>query len=1628
MGSGEKPASESDLGSLWKRAIIDYKSKTGYDLSHMKAASMDGIMQSAQDNLKTFQGKLHDKSKIDKVRTAFGNNLGGMQKCMNCIQAVGAAAGAFPPAMPVGLVFAACGRVLEAFAGVRADHDKVVAFFNQSTRFFERLSIIEGKVRKEGPLALAIMRVFSAQLSICAIAEVRMKEKNARIKAFMSALWTVEDPDLAASYGVMQVSIEELAQTVGYETYSSIKDTQTATSEVSAKADEIDEAIRQFRLQQTKDVRLLYDSNLDLKAEIGLMRSENRAGVSMIVDSQVTLHNDMKDFILKSLSSEREKTNTKEKNKLGAKGVGKGDAGDKKFTALRSIKSYFDDHAELVRMWKTAHKENTAQIQEMKDSFVDRTGEWLGSDPIFQQWIDGKNPLLWIRGPEGIGKSFLSHASLQILRSREESHASYAYFCFKEDFACLQSAQCAIACAAIQVAETNTRYAEQIAAKLKEDENNRYEISTWRRFFLAPFGSGNPTDSHEKLYLVLDGLDESSDQQIEVVREFLEELKNEKSRVHVLLTSRSDKSVGLEKLDPLIIEASKARMLPDIKILIWSRLQTLARLRKFSHAAKKIIRRKVAQQADGMLYVEHTLRRLSYIGREGAVVKALGKLPDNLHGLYKLMLDDCRRNRTPDQYEALKKLFAWLAFSKRPLSLSEASELIKVTIKDDDEFDIEDEIVGRSARILELARSTALDEDAKDDINEDKDEQDDDYLVQLDNYQKQPLTFQERSLRQYFRAVSVEAHGAEELRTPASVAQRYILTMCVDVLMKSAAASRKDEPSKLGDYVVKFWHDHFNELDPETLPDEEISEVLPALYKLVTNQKNVAKQFELFATVPAWVYPVEEEADASPWYVRLEAWAKKSESLPADALNPEVKEWLAGITANPKSVLGSLARGHVSNWLSQYHAQELLDGYTYAEATLKIMGLFESTDDKIKDCLSVADAFGEHKETGLSCRAIGTRIMDISYEAADDDSRKQLQTGGIPYLTKAIELAGDDNLLKALVYRTFTRLYQQQKEYQTSIEFADKSIACFEQSASEQDPKVKNDWKLNYWVYYMYIYKAECYLDGDNKEDALRMYKEARRTTGDDDILEGAELESLTRTLDETTDPDGTRLMAELKDWTEKERHLWFNWSFEWWTEETSLARMFRAAHLTGETAILLDWFAVYERTLPPRSLLVFNIKAATADFYHKKLKDLEKAKQFMRAALTIQPQLDTDYDYVFHHRISYVRLNLAGLVFEEFRTSLNPTLKETCLDSMKALLPGRADQDLRESHIDMLIANMLRIIGPAREYQKCMDQIFKACIDGLEDGVSWNDGDSLRLLAKVLSSLDGLEKDARIAISAQFSVLDRTIFDSEKKSQAGSENGETEEPAQNGDSGETESPAQDGENAEAKANGEVTEGQDVPATTEGGTPVDLANGTHAFTEPTKETEKPKTDSPQLEDFSDVSSKTTEAPNGTAGDDSIATPDATTEQSQPAPETAPETDADGTTEATAPDSNDPIADKDKEDICDYSIGCDGACGTSISSWTQPIYLCLICPNVDLCEDCHTKRRVPGSDLPYCAENHHYVKGPIKGWRGVKDGVIRIGEEEIKVKEWIRGLKEERWQKAWEKYWGRQGGLKDIGDD
>jgi hypothetical protein len=209
----------------------------------------------------------------------------------------------------------------------------------------------------------------------------------------------------------------------------------------------------------------------------------------------------------------------------------------------------------------------------------------------------------------------------------------------------------------------------------------------------------------------------------------------------------------------------------------------------------------------------------------------------------------------------------------------------------------------------------------------------------------------------------------------------------------------------------------------------------------------------------------------------------------------------------------------------------------------------------------------------------------------------------------------------------------------------------------------------------------------------------------------------------------------------------------------------------------------------------------------------------------------------------------------------------------------------------------------PARKYQEAMEKLFTVCIRGLEDGVSFNDGPSLRLLTKVLSLMPNLERDACISYSAQFSILDRNI--------------------------------------------------------------------------------------------------------------------------------------GHTERTVWE--------DDEDLTWDNYPCDG-CRRNLTSWTSVQYMCLVCPNLDLCESCyeqekqshHREKATADPDEagvwedekwhPFCDRSHAYIKGPLRDWKGICGGSIKIGDEQVEVKEWLKGLKEVRWKQAWEEHWRSQNHLRNIGCD
>ncbi|KAL5335584.1 prion-inhibition and propagation-domain-containing protein [Aspergillus crustosus] len=211
----------SDIALLWQRAVEDYEKRTKKSLHLAQASRIDQIMKGTEGLSNEFKDFRHDRSKTENVRTAFKNNMWLIQKVVDTVQVVGNAASAFPPAMPASLIFTAFGQVMQSFASVSADYDKVMGFFDFTHRFFDRLSMIEDKTPQQAPFQRCVARVFSGMLTICSVAQEYAEKK--RFKKWFSNLIDGSDGALSGEIQEMEKAVNELTQAVGLATLRTVE-------------------------------------------------------------------------------------------------------------------------------------------------------------------------------------------------------------------------------------------------------------------------------------------------------------------------------------------------------------------------------------------------------------------------------------------------------------------------------------------------------------------------------------------------------------------------------------------------------------------------------------------------------------------------------------------------------------------------------------------------------------------------------------------------------------------------------------------------------------------------------------------------------------------------------------------------------------------------------------------------------------------------------------------------------------------------------------------------------------------------------------------------------------------------------------------------------------------------------------------------------------------------------------------------------------------------------------------------------------------------------------------------------------------------------------------------------------
>lgn len=352
-------------------------------------------------------------------------------------------------------------------------------------------------------------------------------------------------------------------------------------------------------------------------------------------------------------------------------------------------------------------------------------------------------------------------------------------------------------------------------------------------------------------------------------------------------------------------------------------------------------------------------------------------------------------------------------------------------------------------------------------------------------------------------------------------------------------------------------------------------------------------------------------------------------------------------------------------------------------------------------------------------------------------------------------------------------------------------------------------------------------------------------------------------------------------------------------------------------------------------------------------------------------------------------------VTLEEHRSHVHEAAAEL-RDKMRDEIPKLGRDDLDDSLLSVCSARMERALGNITEYQRILDHAFQVCVNGLSDNERRNDLISFRRLAKVLSCVDGLEIDCQVALSLQFSTIP-TGEERSNGSPSPSPQDEESDTDEETDTEEISDPSETETTSSELRSGDTEEGE--------------RDESHADEKGAASTAKPiARDAIDQEENTDV-------PNDR---ETINTGEAKTYSSH--------------------DGDLPTAD-DSEDLEFFCVTCDG-CDKQFYWWKEHLFHCLICINVDLCVDCYRRlnegqspKRLAeeGSEIrerrQYCGDDHKHIKGPIPGWRGVKDGKILTRDKPpFSFDDWLQGLINERWPAAWRRFWTGESMLRNIGTD
>ncbi|KAL2062775.1 hypothetical protein VTL71DRAFT_5847 [Oculimacula yallundae] len=333
-----------------------------------------------------------------------------------------------------------------------------------------------------------------------------------------------------------------------------------------------------------------------------------------------------------------------------------------------------DDEHEKIITWLNPCDVSTIHMRACR-SREEGTSEWLLQHEKFKSWRSMPSSSLWLHGIPGCGKTVLCSKAIESLMPAPPSRTTVLHFYFDFMNQLQSTTRAFLASLLEQIARRLNIIPEPLKELYTSNENRVPDTEGLSRCLKKIIKT-----MEEEVYIVVDGLDESSERK-EILSLTSAILSWKLPQVRILIASRdeADIRICIEQSPAVELSIKEGLLIEDIRTNIDRELER-GSLVKLPNELKAKIKNVLTTKAHGMFrWVACQLDSLRKCYNPKQIYQALNSLPKDLSETYDRILVGINQLYWDDTLRVLK----WLAFSEREMTIGEVAEILTIDLEKD---------------------------------------------------------------------------------------------------------------------------------------------------------------------------------------------------------------------------------------------------------------------------------------------------------------------------------------------------------------------------------------------------------------------------------------------------------------------------------------------------------------------------------------------------------------------------------------------------------------------------------------------------------------------------------------------------------------------------------------------------------------------------------------------------------------------------------------------------------------------------------------------------------------------------------------------------------------------------------